>query len=150
MRVGLKPPRRAWDNPNSSKTRFGLGQKSFFKKGLVPWNKGVDFGGVERLSKRISWLSLYREWKKKIKKRDGHRCILCRSSRELNVDHFPKPLVQLIHETGIQKPQEAKLHVEFWDTNNGRTLCLRCHKKTETYGKNYMPKMQREWKEART
>lgn len=27
-----------------------------------------------------------------------------------------------------------KLNNDLWDINNGRTLCVDCHKKTETYG----------------
>lgn len=143
MRFGKKPPPKAWDNPNSKKTRFGAGQPSFFKKGLIPWNKGMDFGGNEYLAKRISWLSKYREWKKLIKERDKYKCVLCGSNKILNVDHYPKSISQLIKEYNVKKPQETKQIKEFWDINNGRTLCLGCHKKTETYGKNIMPKMQR-------
>lgn len=104
----------------------------------------MDFGGNELLAKRISWLSQYREWKKTIKKRDNYRCVLCKSKKELNIDHYPKSLAQLIHEYKVRKPQESKTYAEFWDINNGRSLCLKCHKNTETYGKNYVSKMQRE------
>ena len=134
MRQGLKPPRYSWDNPGSLATRFHDGHK--VNKGKVPWNKGLDFGGTEYISKRISWLSIYRSWRKQIRERDGNKCLWCGSTEHLHVDHYPTPITVIIKKYEIKSPQEAKLHQEFWDLNNGRTLCFSCHKKTPTYGKN--------------
>ena len=150
MRLGKKPPPTSWNNSNSKRTRFGEGQPSFFKKGHTPWNKDRDFGGVEYLAKRISWLILYRKWRKEIRERDGNKCVQCGDVSQLNVDHYPVSLRDLIERTGISKPQEAKAHEVFWDTNNGRTLCVSCHKKTDTYGKNHMSTMQRRGESAKS
>ena len=110
-------------------------------KGYIPWNKGLDLGGSEYLSKRISWLTFYRKWKLLIKQRDSNRCIICNSDQKLNVDHHPISLAELIRKYNIKKPQETIKYTQFWNLKNGRTLCIDCHKKTKTYGKNFVQKM---------
>lgn len=139
MRLGLKPSRYAWDNKNSQQTRFQ--KKHKVNNGRVPWNKNKDFGSTEYLAKRISWLAIYRKWKQQIKTRDNFKCIECKSSKELNVDHHPLSLAVLIRKYNIKTPQESKNHEELWDISNGRTLCVPCHRKTLTYGRNFVQKM---------
>ena len=141
IRLGLRPPKYAWDNKNSKKTRFKKGHTFGFRKGHVPWNKNKDFGSVEHLAKRISWLTLYRKWKLAVKRGDGFKCIQCNSRKQLNVDHYPISLVQLIKDYKIESPQESKKVKKFWDTKNGRTLCISCHKQTLNYGRNFVQKM---------
>jgi hypothetical protein len=63
----------------------------------------------------------YRQWRKSVFERDNYTCVHCnvRSGKYLNADHI-KPYCT---------------HPELrYDINNGRTLCLECHKKTDTYG----------------
>lgn len=134
---------KRWDNPATKMTWFKEGVHSFpfattFKKGFKPWNMGKDFGGTQHIAKRIAWLQAYRIWKNEIKVRDKFKCVQCGNTNKLNVDHYPIPLAILIKKYDIKKPQEAKEFKEFWDINNGRTLCLLCHKETDTYGKNFM------------
>lgn len=127
------------------KHNFVKGHQFGFRKGLIPWNKGKDFGSTEYLAKRISWLTLYRKWRISVKKKDGFKCTECGNKNNLNVDHYPISLAELIIKYKIKKPQEAKKHREFWNIKNGRTLCVSCHKQTQTYGKNFVQKMQRHW-----
>ncbi len=134
---------RRWDNPATKMTWFKKGVHSYpfatnFKKGFTPWNAGKDFGGTEYIAKRITWLQQYKKWKKEIKIRDNLKCIQCGSIKNLNVDHYPISLAALIKKFNIKKPQEAKEFKDFWDKGNGRTLCLSCHKQTDTYGKNFV------------
>lgn len=140
LRLGLKPPKYAWNNEGSKKTRFKKGHAFGFKKGFTPWNKGKDFGGTDYIVNRVRSLSIYRDWKKEIIKRDK-QCIKCGKKKTLNVDHYPISLVELIRKYNVKKPQETKQYKEFWDINNGRALCLKCHKKTDTYGKNFVQKV---------
>ena len=123
------------------KHNFVKGHQFGFRKGFVPWNKDKDFGGTEYLAKRISWLVVYRKWRLAVKKRDNFQCVDCRNKKNLNVDHYPVSLVELIRKYKIKEPQEAKKYREFWNINNGRTLCIPCHKKTETYGRNFVQKV---------
>ncbi|OGT24423.1 MAG: hypothetical protein A2W47_06890 [Gammaproteobacteria bacterium RIFCSPHIGHO2_12_38_15] len=78
----------------------------------------------------------YRLWRESVFKRDNYTCVWCGEKSgngkavTLNADHV-KPLF-LFPEL-------------IFDLNNGRTLCIDCHKKTKTYGrpKNLMqPQLQ--------
>ena len=52
----------------------------------------------------------------------------------MHSDHFPKSYNKLIEENNIKTTQDAIKCFAFWNINNGRTLCISCHKKTENYG----------------
>lgn len=139
---------KRWNNPSTKANWFQKGVHSYpnattFQKGFTPWNKGKDFGGTEYIAKKISWLSKYKIWKKEIKTRDKFKCVKCGDNKNLNVDHYPISLTALIKKYHIEKPQVAVRFKKFWDVDNGRTLCINCHKKTETYGKNFMQKVRR-------
>jgi 5-methylcytosine-specific restriction endonuclease McrA len=58
---------------------------------------------------------------------------------KLNADHIV-PLSFLIKENNIKTTKDAIECDKIWNINNGRTLCVNCHKKTDTYlgkAKNY-------------
>lgn len=61
----------------------------------------------------------YKLWKEKILERDLYQCVLCKNKKDLEVDHI-KPVALF-----------PKLSL---DLENGRVLCKKCHKKTDTYG----------------
>ena len=85
-------------------------------------------GGVSTLNHRIRQSSEYREWRTSIFERDNYTCVGCGVNRDnqgdermvLNADHI-KPFAHY---------PELRL-----DLDNGRTLCVPCHTKTETYGR---------------
>lgn len=58
-------------------------------------------------------------WRQSVLLRDGHRCVFCGATENLEADHI-KPKV---HYPDLK-----------YDIDNGRTLCNPCHRKTETYG----------------
>jgi len=43
----------------------------------------------------------------------------------------------ILKENNIKTFEEALLCEELWNINNGRTLCIKCHKKTDTYALNF-------------
>ena len=53
----------------------------------------------------------------------------------LNADHI-EPLSKLIFENNILSVKQALKCDELWQTENGMTLCEKCHQETETYGGN--------------
>lgn len=60
------------------------------------------------------------EWRKLVFKRDNYTCQHCNQyGGKLQADHI--------------KPYCAYPELR-WDLDNGRTLCVDCHKKTDTYG----------------
>lgn len=77
-------------------------------------------GGVTSLYRTIRKSPRYKAWRLVIFERDNYTCILCETrGGTLHADH-------------IQRFAE---HPELrFDINNGRTLCVPCHKKTPTYG----------------
>ncbi len=94
-------------------------------------------GGITPLLQQIRQCSEMRQWKEAIFERDGFLCQLCYVGGKLNADHYPKSFAQITYEYNIQSFLDALDCPELWDIDNGRTLCIECHKKTENYGKSY-------------
>jgi len=92
-------------------------------------------GGRTKLYMLIRNSSKYRKWRTDIFTRDNYTCILCKNNKggNLNADHFPITFKQILNFENIKTLQEALDCKLLWDTNNGRTLCKNCHKKTDTY-----------------
>jgi hypothetical protein len=77
-------------------------------------------GGLSSINKQIRASLEYRLWREAVFKRDNYTCIWCkRKGIYLNADHI--------------KPFALFPEVRF-AIDNGRTLCVDCHKKTDTYG----------------
>lgn len=85
------------------------------------------------ISVRIRMSKEYKEWRTAVFERDDYTCLDCkqRSSAQkwltIQADHI--------------KPFAFFPELRF-DINNGRTLCLECHRKTETYGRNNKAKIK--------
>ena len=82
---------------------------------------GMWKGGITAWYQIIRTSSAYKEWRNKVYKRDNYRCVICDtpgSGKNLNADHI--------------KPFAYYPELRF-DVNNGRTLCIDCHKQTDTY-----------------
>lgn len=98
-----------------------LNPKNEFKKGeLSPFWKG----GVTPIHRIIRGSIEYKLWREAIYKRDNYTCVDCGIKSGcgktviLNADHI-KPFAYF---------PELRFAID-----NGRTLCLDCHKKTDTY-----------------
>ena len=78
----------------------------------------MAFSISERI-KKLRNCNEYKKWKNAIIKRDKNQCILCKSSKNIEIDHIKS--LALFPELAL-------------DINNGRILCKDCHKKTDTYG----------------
>ena len=94
-------------------------------KGQIPWNYK---GGVKSVYDKIRWSLEYKEWRKAVFERDNYTCLDCgkkshQKSGKLNADHIK------------QFAFYPKLR---FNLDNGRTLCVPCHKDTETYGRGEM------------
>lgn len=123
------------------------------KKGQIAWNKGKTKAeypnGIQSGPNHGNWLggkrgirdqSIYAEFRLSILKRDSYTCQLCgdrnrkgRGSRiALEVDHIEPVCVA---------PDRIL------DPTNARTLCVSCHRRTETFGtkvKHYIRKTRKE------
>ncbi len=104
-------------------------------KGRIPWNKNIKFeavtgekhwnwkGGITPINEKIRKSFEYEEWRKSVFQRDNYTCQNCGEiGGRLEADHI-KPFA-LFPELRTQ-------------ISNGRTLCVSCHKQTETYGSKF-------------
>ncbi len=95
-------------------------------------------GGITPLINQIRNCFEYRQWRSDIFTRDGYICQLCgQRGNKLHADHYPKSFSEIFDGNKPKTLEEALNCEEFWDINNGRTLCFNCHKKTENYLKKY-------------
>lgn len=94
-------------------------------KGERNWNWK---GGVTPERTRIWQSKEYQEWRKAVFERDNYTCVICKIKCKkgnkvmLNADHI-KPFAYF---------PELRFEID-----NGRTLCISCHRKTDTYGSRY-------------
>lgn len=106
-----------------------------------PWISGEKNpgwkGGITPLVAALRTDARYAEWRLSIFRRDGFRCVQCgvkpRRRSGLNTDHI-RPLSHLIRLLEIKTIDDACQRQELWDIENGRTLCIDCHKQTDTFG----------------
>lgn len=68
------------------------------------------------------------EFKRIVFDRDGHKCVICGSTKSLVADH----IVPYCESKDLRYVPE-----------NGRTLCTPCHRKTDTYGWRMVNKLKR-------
>ncbi len=79
-------------------------------------------GGKSTEAHKIRQSAAYRNWRTEVFQRDDYTCQFCKKrGGKLQADHI-KPFAYF---------PELRL-----DINNGRTLCVACHMKTDTYAIN--------------
>jgi len=131
-KVKEKSPR--WRKKHSEKTKKILSQKNSGKNSprwIPPEHRKETFNSQVRSTKNM------KNWRFAVYCRDKFTCVLCGKKRnakvEINADHI-KPFSVILKDHNITNIEDAKLCNELWDINNGRTLCVECHKNTDTYG----------------
>ena len=97
-------------------------------KCFIKWKSGKNHwnwqGGKSKLNKTQRQLEMntwqYKQWRRAVFKRDNYTCVLCgkKGNGDLNADHIKR---------WVDFPELR------YDINNGRTLCVLCHRKTFTY-----------------
>ena len=91
-------------------------------------------GGIAPINKKIRTSLEYKLWRKAIFERDNYTCQWCgKIGGKLNVDHI-KSFSKIKEQYSLKTIEDCKLCLELWDISNGRTLCVFCHYKTDTYG----------------
>ena len=114
-----------------SKALAGRSNPNLHMFGKIAWNRGLKGflagekhhwwkGGITPINLKIRQSIEYKQWRKAVFERDNYTCVQCGDSRggNLNADHI--------------KPFAYYPELRF-ELTNGRTLCVDCHKKTDTY-----------------
>ncbi len=114
-RVGLSNVGRKLSEEHKLKIGEGLKGK---QAGSKSWNWK---GGITPLRKKLYFSLEYKLWRKSVFERDDYTCVWCGSIENLTTDHI--------------KPWEDYPELRF-AIDNGRTLCLDCHRKTDTWGRH--------------
>lgn len=105
--------------------KYSLETRKKISEGLKGKNGGGWKGGLTSINILIRTSAEYKLWRKAVFERDDYTCIWCGAKnghgREvvLNADHI--------------KPFSLFPELRF-AIDNGRTLCVNCHKTTDTYG----------------
>lgn len=125
----------------SMATRF-CSQECYTTSGLRA-KKGAENhlwkGGITPLNAQIRMSGKYKNFIKSILDRDNYTCAECQNrGAKLHVDHiipFSAIIEKIKFQFGIENVLEQAMKDEclLWDTNNCRTLCVPCHKKTDSY-----------------
>ena len=110
---------------------------TFFKKGVSSWSKGKKRpdiagennpawkGGITLVNHKIRSSLEYKLWRTSVFERDKWTCVWClQKGVKLNADHI-KPFAYY---------PELRFAID-----NGRTLCVKCHKTTDTFGRLAKP-----------
>lgn len=127
-----------------SKSRSGKAMSEETKKkiasSLLGFNRGEKHynwkGGITALTKQIRQSFQYRQWRSDVYTRDDFTCQFCfKKGMKLQADHI-KQFAQIIADNRITTLEEAINCAELWNINNGRTLCIPCHKTTPTFAVN--------------
>lgn len=122
---------------------------SLLKLGKPVWNKGLskltdkrlDYNrptlfksrGKCELKEIIRHSFRYRKWRSDVFMRDDFTCRICgKKGGKIQADHI-KPFSIIIEENIIKTLEQALECEELWNIYNGRTLCIECHKETDTY-----------------
>jgi len=112
-------------HPNSEETRKILRQPRPKQRGdgNHRWK-----GGISGWRNLLRGTAQYGQWRRLIFVRDGFRCQMCKDvGSELEAHHIVY-LSLLLEENHITCVDDAITRQSLWDTENGVTLCVDCHK----------------------
>lgn len=115
IKKSLLGNRRAFGSKRTIEIRKKMSEAKKGEKSLF-WK-----GGITPIHQKIRTSLEYRLWRTSVFTRDNYTCVWCgdNTGRNLQADHI--------------KPFALYPELRF-AIDNGRTLCVSCHKKTDTYG----------------
>lgn len=113
---------------HTKKTRLQMSKNSFCWK-----------GGITKINHSIRSMTEYKEWVKIILKRDNFSCVECGISISGKMQiHHKVSLSQIIDLYKLKTLIDASACEFLWNTENGITLCLKCHCKLDKYAKRFV------------
>lgn len=128
-RTGVRNPFYGKQHSDQTKDKISTALEGKFRG-----EKGSNWqGGKTKLNFRIRQTGKYKRWQREVLQRDDFTCQICaKRGGPLHVDHI-KPFSTIVLENKITSLEEADLCQELYTLDNGRTLCVPCHKSTDTY-----------------
>lgn len=88
-------------------------------------------GGRKSLVKKIRETYKYRQWRSDVFERDNWTCQTCQKRGGYLEAHHIKLFAKLLDEFKVLTVEQALYYEEIWDTDNGVTLCSKCHNLTK-------------------
>jgi len=109
-----------------------------FKEKRLAEKAGNWKGGITKLRISIMSLNKYKKWRTAVFQRDRHTCQKCgarrkKGDRVVIQAHHLKSFYKILAENKIRTTQDALKCNELWDISNGQTLCISCHRQTDSY-----------------
>lgn len=124
--IGKPSPMKGkkFSEEHRKKLSISLKGRKVWNKGLIGYNSGEKSsnwkGGITPINNRIRKSLEYSLWRQSIFARDNYTCIWCGyRGGKIHADHI-KPFAYF---------PELRFAID-----NGRTLCIPCHQKTDTWG----------------
>lgn len=107
--------------------------RNCYKGALHPFWKG----GTSTVQSLIRGMKENRQWIKQCMYRDRYECQECKvESKGNNLQvHHKKQFAQILQDNKIDSVEAARVCEELWDMDNGVTLCISCHKLTESFNR---------------
>jgi len=140
--------KKSWDNPEQRKVRLNA-RKGFkhteetkqliskmHRGKFVGAKSGMWKGGVSSVMERLFNHRKNRNWKLQVLHRDNYTCQECNESKvKLHAHHivFKSVLLAMCWENLVDQTEDSRFEAALsyeplWDTTNGITLCVDCHK----------------------
>lgn len=85
------------------------------------------FNERQTISFKIRQIIEYKSWRLSIIERDNSQCVFCGCDENLQVDHHPMSLGEIVKRFHIETIEQARNCEILWDIKNGRVLCKPCH-----------------------
>ena len=152
---GLKGVQVSWNKGNKIKEKY---PKMGFQKGHPKFTSlegirraaekqsGANHhnwkGGITPLVVRIRGCYKVRQWRNDVFTRDDFTCQNCLVRGGKLVAHHIEAFFNIMKKNNIKTYEEAIDCEELWNTNNGLTLCNKCHRLTPNYGYKVNNKVQ--------
>ena len=96
------------------------------RKGYIG-ERVYNYTGNRTLYKSMRDCECSKQWRLSCIKRDNLTCQECGKSDDIVVHHI-KHFIDIINDNELNTVEEAINCKELWDTDNGITLCVDCHK----------------------